>query len=75
MGSRGPLKGPGKAPGEVPGGSAPESSWILAYLKCPERLDSLTLFFFKKMIDGTPKTRKSTLCHNILSTQQTELSV
>ena len=67
MGSR------GKAPGRGLGGSAPGSSWVLAYLKCPERI-SLTLFFFEKMIDGTPKTGKSTLglCHNISSTQQTK---
>ena len=50
VGSRGPLKGPWRGPGAEPrrgpGGSAPGSSWVLAFIKGPERLSWKSFFFF-----------------------------
>ena len=35
----------GQSPGGGPGGSAPGSSWVLAFAKCPERLSRKYFFF------------------------------
>ena len=45
--SRAPGGVQGQSPGGGPGGSAPGSSWVLASVKCPERL-SWKYFFFNQ---------------------------
>ena len=67
-----PIGSRGKIPGGGAGGRAAASPWAPGLSIWNAKKGSpVTLFFFHKMIDGSPKTEKSTLCHSICNAQQT----
>ena len=67
-----PIGSRGKIPGGGAGGRAAAFPWAPGLsIWNAQKGSPVTLFFFHKMIDSSPKTEKSTLCHNIYSAQQT----